>query len=364
MRFLRKPLVLVPLFLVLLGLGYAGYQLWLARWGQQQLQVAREALQRRDFVTAGTHLTRYLDVWPDDPGVRLEAAQTFRRGGNISEALKHLNLVKQPEALALERMLLRMQQPGKPGTPFNSEEPKRLLDRVRSAPNAPESHWILEVVLMGTLARLRSAVEQTIPSAEGDQDEALGVARQALELWGQTTTSPADRAQGMVWGGRVAWAAGDYPKAIAAFREALELAPEHHEARAQLAMAIAQEAPAEAVRHLQYLVERDPGNVNIRFWLATARMNLGQFDEARQLFDSLLAENPNNVSTLIERGLLAVDLYQVGEAETYLRRALALAPNQPEVHLALSRCYHAAGKTEEAAKAYNKFTLLEAKRKR
>jgi tetratricopeptide (TPR) repeat protein len=162
----------------------------------------------------------------------------------------------------------------------------------------------------------------------------------------------------------VSWAAGDYPGAIAAFRQALELAPEHLEARTQLALAIAQEAPGEAVRHLQYLVERDPSNVNFRFWLGTARMNLGQSEQARQLFDALLVENPDNVSTLVERGLLALDLQQVGEAETYLRRALALAPNQPEVHLALSRCYHAAGKTEEATKAYNKFTLLEAKRKR
>jgi cytochrome c-type biogenesis protein CcmH/NrfG len=99
----------------------------------------------------------------------------------------------------------------------------------------------------------------------------LALARRAADLWLRLRPSQADQMQGLVWRGRLHLFALEQAEAQAALRKALELDPDHFEARLQLALAVTQEAPAEAAAHLQLLRDRHPKNNHVRLLLATHR---------------------------------------------------------------------------------------------
>ncbi len=82
--------------------------------------------------------------------------------------------------------------------------------------------------------------------------------------------------------------------------------------------------------------------------LAVSRHGLGQLDQAQPLLDELLATNPQDVPALIERGRLALDAQQPAEAETWLRRAEAIAPDHADVLLSLGRTLRMLRRAPEA----------------
>ena len=67
-------------------------------------------------------------------------------------------------------------------------------------------------------------------------------------------------------------------------------------------MAVLQESPREGADHLQHLLAQNPADPRIKYTLAGALRSVGRPDEARRLLDEVLASNPNNVATLLERG--------------------------------------------------------------
>ncbi len=163
-----------------------------------------------------------------------------------------------------------------------------------------------------------------------------------------------------MWRGRLYGFANDSARARADFRKALELDPDHLDARMYLALSVAQELPEEAVAHFHRLCQQYPDNKVARFSLASTRRALGQLEEARQVLDEMLASNPNDVSVLIERGYIALDTQRVEDAERWLRRAVELAPSDARSHLALSCCLRVAGKETEAKHYQDRFQQLEA----
>jgi tetratricopeptide (TPR) repeat protein len=168
----------------------------------------------------------------------------------------------------------------------------------------------------------------------------------------------------LVWRGRLYILLRDKSKAHADFRKALELDPTDFDAHMFLGRSIAQESPQEAALHFQTLWEQHPDNNLVRSSLAFTRRALGQLDEARQLLDDILADNPNDVSALISRGYVAMDLLQYDEAEQLLRRAVRLAPDESQGYAALQACLRLEGKKAEAKHYHDRFEELEAERKR
>jgi len=59
---------------------------------------------------------------------------------------------------------------------------------------------------------------------------------------------------------------------------------------------------------------------------------------------------------------LALDAGRLVEAEDYLRRALALAPDELAIHLALSRCLRLAGNEPEASRHQERYYQLQSAR--
>jgi predicted Zn-dependent protease len=86
---------------------------------------------------------------------------------------------------------------------------------------------------------------------------------------------------------------------------------------------------------------------------------LGQFSEAGQLLDQLLAAKPFDVSILIERGYLAMNAGKLEDGEQYLRRAYHLEPQSPSVNLALSGWFNLAGRPAEAKEYFDRGQALD-----
>jgi predicted Zn-dependent protease len=353
-----KRMRIALLVLLLLPAGGAAY--WAGRhfWGSYHYRAAEQALERRDFAEADAHLKKCLGASPGNLTWRLAAAQTARRRGDYRAAQDHLAAYEKEggsaDSLARERKLLLVQQGGDPALIED------LLSSCERSPDAPDTPPVLEAVLQGIDAALKSA------TAKGAKPPAeyLARARRAADLWLRLRPGPADQAQGLVWRADFLRRGDDRPGAIADLRKAVEVAPDHFEARLELAELVAPEDPREAASLLEAVRQRHPDDNRVRYPLALVRRSLGQPDEAKHLLDEVLVSEPDHAAALVVRGQLALDAQQPDEAERLLRRAWTLAPDEPETNLALSNCLKVVGRADEAKTYEDRFLQIKAQRAR
>ena len=347
--------------LLLLGVGgvaaYGIFRTWLDA-GAGRRRAAEQALQRHDLRAASAHLAQALTDQPNDIAARLLAARTARRLGEFDEAERHLEIYRRKhgavDALELEYRLLHLQK-------GDLTEADKWLAACADRPRDAETPLVLEAIIEGNLAVLNHAFALGVVFEGGDE---AAKARRAAGLWLEQRRGVIDQVQGLIWSSRLHFVAGDHVRAVAELRRAVELDPEHFEARRQLADTIAQEAPLETVAYYEMLRQRQPDNADLLYSLAAIRRNLGELEEARRLLDGLLAAQPDHAAGLLERGKVALDQGQLPEAEALLRRARDRQPNDAETNLALSRCLHRAGKAAEAKEYRDRFQELEAEKRR
>jgi predicted Zn-dependent protease len=307
------------------GAGVVGTQLWAA----YHFRAARASVEHCHSAEARQHLTVCLRVWPHDPAVLLLAARNARRLGAFSEAEQFLDEYQRAggdaDPLTLERALLRAER-GEMDTV--ARYCHSLVER-----HDPASPLVLEALARGYLRSYR-----------------LEEAGMCLEIWqDQQPDDPQElflRGQGYELRGR-------RPDAIASFRRAVELDPEHEPARLHLARLLVQSAqPGEALPHLEYLLRRSPDDPQVQVYLARCRDQLGQQAEAVRLLDGVLARSPDYAPALAARGSLALRDGDLTAAECWLRQAAALAPGDSDTHYHFWQCLQRAGKAEEAEKEH------------
>lgn len=352
-------IVLVVVLLVIIG-GALWPVVAYFRAGHQ-FRAAEAALGRRDFTQASLHLEESLRLWPDDLLVRLTAARTARRQGDFARAIEHLQAFERARgsraALVLEQQLLRVQS----GDPTGAGA---LLAEYGNQPDSPEAGLVLEALIEGSLKAVQTAAR--LEGSTYGQLQLLDVteARRLVDLWLAHRPAASDQVQGLVWRGLIHYHSKDFPQALADFRRALELAPDHLQARLFLAGFLMKESPQEAVAELRTLLARYPNDTQVQLELAALLHTLGQLDEASRLLDQVLASRPNDVPALVERARVALDLQQPAEAERWLRQALQVAPKDKDVNLTLSGCLRQAGRMEEAKQFQDRFQQLAAEEKR
>jgi tetratricopeptide (TPR) repeat protein len=186
----------------------------------------------------------------------------------------------------------------------------------------------------------------------------------AAECWLGRRHAVADQVQGLVWRGRLRRLEKHHEQAVADLREALRLDPNHYQARLHLALAVLQQSPEESEEHLRILHRRYGDNVQLQLNLAAVCRMLGRLDEAKRLLTELLGAHPKNVAALVELGNLAMDMNQPAAGLSFLRQALALAPDEPQVHFSMSRCLRLTGDTAEATRHHGVFLQINAERQR
>jgi tetratricopeptide (TPR) repeat protein len=287
-------------------------------------RAAERAIQRWDFDEARTHLAVCLDAWPDSGPTRFLAARTARRAGRFDEAERHLKRFQSQNGTsrqtALEWAMLKVQR----GEVDDAEE----YLRATVGPDDPDAPLVLEALAHGFLLteRLPDLLECT-------------------ELWLQVRPG---ETHALFWRG-LAWEGlSRRREAIDAYREALAADADNVEARqhlAELLLADGQDA-AEARDHFERLRGKRPAAALLG--LARCEKALGRPAAARDRLDDLLADHPDHAQALAERGRLALDEDDAPAAEKWLRRAVALAPDDREALHALIRSLWVQDKQDEA----------------
>jgi tetratricopeptide (TPR) repeat protein len=342
-------------------LGTAGYFAGWHVWGLYHWRAAQQAMERRAFQDAEDHLQRAMRARPRDWSVRLLAAQAARRHGNMELAVPNLRLCERDPTLADDVALEFQLWPVQNG---NLGEASALRRRAAEQPDAAATPLILEALIEGYLKVLIAHGAMGFSTTEVAQQPELVWARQAVAEWLRTRPRQADQVQGLVWRGQLSYIANEHADAIADLRKAVELDPDSFAARWHLAMSIGQELPAESADHLAVLLRGRPNDKKLRLMLALGHRGAGRLEEARHLLDELLDAAPEDVPVLVSRARLALDFEQPAEAERYLRRAEAIAPDSPDLNRDLARTLQLLGHPKEAEHYQQQFRQIDDRRKK
>lgn len=91
---------------------------------------------------------------------------------------------------------------------------------------------------------------------------------------------------------------------------------------------------------------------------ALAHHQLGQFNEAHQLYQQILQAEPNHADTLHKIGVMAMQLGQLANAVEFFNRAIALRDNMPFYFSDLGEVLLALGKLDDAEQNFRKALRL------
>ncbi len=310
-RDLRHPVRLFVIVVVvagmLAGLAVGGVYAW-AKWHERK---GRQFAARYEFDHAYEHYEHSLRIWGGRAGVHLEAARAARRAGRFEDAETHLQLSQQAggtsAGVQLERFLIEAQN----GDLARVEEV--LHEHITR--EVPETPLILEALAEGYLKANR-----------------LVPANQALA---KLLDSEPNNVPALCLLGRLQRRAHRDSEARITFDRVLQMQPDHLVARDEMSQILLNEDPAAALEHVRFLRAHQPDSVALRLRLMTCYKNLGESAEAAKVLDELLNEEPGNVTLLVERGVLALEVSDAVGAEKWLRKALAKSPHHQEAHMRL-----------------------------
>ncbi|HBI46454.1 MAG TPA: hypothetical protein DDY78_26915 [Planctomycetales bacterium] len=299
-------------------------------------RAAHSELQSYHNAQAIRHLRICRDVWPNDPDVLLLAARAARRARVYSDARRLLQMYQQArgsdEAFIFEELLLSAEC-------YVDQTADLCWHYVEDS--RADTPLLLESLTRGYLRQYR-----------------LGQARLCLDRWLQMQP---DNPQALYLEGLLNFDYRHDPSAaIKSYRRAVELDPEHEEARLGLAVALLQNKDfAEAAEHFERLRQCQPDNASVQIGLAECLDGLGQQAEAAQLVDAVLARQPNFAPALSLRGQFAFMSGQLAEAETWLRQALGRQPMDHRARYSLSLCLQRNGKEEEGRREWRQLQQME-----
>lgn len=151
-------------------------------------------------------------------------------------------------------------------------------------------------------------------------------------------------------------AAGEYDRAIAALRRALELAPDDPQAETLLGWAhMLRGDYDEALLHFQRVLVREPDNVLVRVNLGYVCLKKRIFGEAIEHLARAIRLDRDRKATLYAHyylGLVYLEREMYEDARAFFERAIALSPQFVEAYWELGRAYYLEGDRAAAAEAW------------
>jgi tetratricopeptide (TPR) repeat protein len=322
MKLFRRPVILALVGLVVASL--AGYGVY--RWSERYLDAARAALKRRDDNAARTALQLHLEAHPSSAEGHLLLAQLDRRSNRYDEAAQHLEACRRlggpADAIELERALGAIQNG------VFSRELEEVCTQYLRRKDA-DKYLILEAFSQGLSKTYRLK-------------EALVCLEEMLVL--EPESGYALRRRGWIH-----FRLGDYDRAEADYRRAVEIDPSDAVARqglAQILLDIRKDA-SQAAEHYERLWHDRPDST-VALALARNWQLMGRTGDSRRLLDEWLSSHPDDAAVLSERGKLALEEDALDQAVTLLRRAVTLAPYLVDANYTLSQCLTRQGRTAEA----------------
>ncbi len=330
----RRRLSVLALLFILVAAGIALAAPQLRAW--RHLRAARAEVERYHTSQAIRHLLLCRETWPRDPEVLLLSARTARRVGVYGDSERLLSMYRQEQgrdaAYSFERLLLDAE--------CNQDQVVEQCWRFVEDGH-PESALLLESLTRGYMRRYR-----------------LGLARRCLDRWQQLQP---DNPQMLYLDGLFHL---DYAHAtsaaVASYGRAVELDPDHEEARLGLAVALLTSKDfAKAAEHFERLRQVQPDNDRVRVGLAECRDGLGDIDEAVRLVDDVLARKPDFPAALSLRGQLAYRQQQFSEAAVWLRQAIRRNPADHRARYNLALSLEQTGQVEESQEHMRLFQQMQ-----
>jgi tetratricopeptide (TPR) repeat protein len=154
--------------------------------------------------------------------------------------------------------------------------------------------------------------------------------------------------------------AGDYTDALAAYRDALTLAPDSADARYGVALALwCLDEHQAAVATYEELIAADPTLEQAYTQLAVLLLEIERPAEAIAAYRCGLAALPDNVTLLNDLGTTLADEGELTEAVELLERALILAPDDAMLLFNLGNFHDLTGRQETAIDYYRRALRLE-----
>jgi adenylate cyclase len=167
--------------------------------------------------------------------------------------------------------------------------------------------------------------------------------------------------RGRAWSYRP-YSAETWQEAQSAFERALEIDPRSVEARVDLASVLGgrladgwnnsrQQDPARAELLLREALERDAGRSTAHFAMGVLRRMQNRSSEAQREFETAIALDPNDARAFYQLGVTLMFLGRPEEGIPYLRKAIRLDPDNPDVtnhYWALGTCHLLLGQVDEA----------------
>ena len=158
--------------------------------------------------------------------------------------------------------------------------------------------------------------------------------------------------------GKTLFAEGRHEDARTAVLAALERRPESVEANVSLGtILIEMGRHAEAEQHLRRARERHAQETDVLQNLAEAIRLQGRYDEALEVYDAIIALDPEHAVAHAAKGNTLFVLRRYDEARDALSRALALEPDSPlapSLHVLMGRAAQATGAIDEALHSFER----------
>ncbi len=334
----RRRVLLCALVLAALGWGaWTGARLARAHVA---LAAARTALERYDFPTARERLQTAARLRPGKPEIWLLGAQVARREGELTDAKI---LLARYEALAGETPEARLEA---------------ALQRVQHGEIERDVYYLMSLVDGD-----HPAAEQIMEALAVGADHIYSFDNVRFWLHHLLARFPKNPV-GRLMRARMDDMLNNRDRAAAGCRAILDDFPENVKARLLLAGLLARAQQfAEAATEYEDVRRRRPNDLEPLLGLARCRDRTGHAD-APALVRELEERFPNNGEAVLECGRFALKTDRPADAERLLRRAVDLAPNDPEVRYQLGLCLERLGKAEEARAQFERFKQIEADLKR
>ncbi|MFO0810509.1 MAG: tetratricopeptide repeat protein [Gemmataceae bacterium] len=143
------------------------------------------------------------------------------------------------------------------------------------------------------------------------------------------------------------------------FRRAVSAAPSSAVANAALAGFLTRRGyTAEAIRHYETALPGQPSNPKLLLGLARAFTDAADLNAAQQRLDELLLAVPDHADGLVERGRLALRRGRFAEAESFLARAVGVAPWHRDASQLQLIALKELGRSDDVAKCESRIAAL------
>lgn len=263
-------------------------------------------------------------------------AQDWKGQGRLS------GKVMDPDGKPIANATIKLELAGRGGTEIKSDK-KGTWAILGLASGA----WYVDVAAEGyATKRITASVRQEERTAPID-----------LKLDKAAPKGPPPEVMAAIQKGDDAYKAGNYPEARAEYEKLLAMRPDLATTlHMQIARCLAQEKSYEKeLEHLQFVLDADPTNVNIRKLMALEAFNGGLVDKGLELMKGLDEAALQDPDVLYNIAVAFYNNQKVDDAITYLTKAVAVNPTYADGYFLRANAYLGQNKIAEAKADYAKF---------